>query len=248
MYHEIYAYAMATTSRRICKVVALLLLLPLFPAFRTTLDAPYALIFGLSSITVSRFTLSKEYEESIFPAGNEYTAYFEHLLNHGNKFKQRGSWYRQGEDKEQAFPHTWDRNATTALFLNAVKNVTETLRSELGHEPTYVVVVLPPMFDIDSDDAPIPSVFPWGVISRGSPGRVSGIDDTAGFAYGVEQFRNQGRTAAECPDDESVECHDDELSTTLHLIVNYEKNYLFLAMDSTYFEFISSPPIFGEFS
>lgn len=227
---------MATTSRRTCALVALLLLLSCFSTVRANSDAPYAVTFGPSSITVSRFTSSRGYEESRFPAGKEYTGYFEHvLLNHRYKVMRHGTWFHQGgEDVEEAPPDTYDGNATTALFLKALKSVSKTLNSQLGHDPTYAALVLPPFFDSTSEKAAI------SVLNKDGPYIFARLDNSACFAYGLELCRNQGRTATECQDEDSL--------TNLNLIVNYEKKYLYLALDETYSEYYTFPPIFGELS
>ncbi|KAF2658033.1 hypothetical protein K491DRAFT_756462 [Lophiostoma macrostomum CBS 122681] len=165
---------------------------------------PYALCWGTSSVTASRFTSASAFQAVTFLTSGEY----------GNLFNDALVHYDSLEAKDKI-----DVVHTTAIFREAVQVATKGLTEIDGESPTFSMLVLPSVFEryftviAHSTVLPVPE----------GPDKQDGAltshpASTAGYAYNLNRCEKAGRTPQEC---QNLDVLNDKA-----LVIDFEQEYL----------------------
>ncbi|KAF2866632.1 hypothetical protein BDV95DRAFT_611683 [Massariosphaeria phaeospora] len=232
---------MATSSSRIGArlLFGIVLLFPLTYA-NDNAQFPYALTFGSSTLTASWFTKSEGIKAIQFPVDSKYRAYFEDALaSFGKRIMRRGEWHvMAGDELVPAPPDTHNEDTAVSLFRDAAQQVSRNLSATLGFEPTYAALTLSSVFNQSSTKAATDAIFPNGMGFIHSIKSLNKVAPAACVAHRLDLCGNLGRTPAECADKDSI--------SNLILVLEYEKEYLYVDLVFVYSEYRTFPSVGHE--
>ena len=182
------------------------------------LTSPFALTFGPSSISSSRYNASGSIEIIRHPVTEEYNEYYKSAIdNFGAKNE--------------------DESSATAMFSRAIAPVTEYLTKHTGHKPDYTTLFVPSTFHYITRYAASLALF--SEYPDDWPTKMGPSHQAACQGYGFLEGRNLGRPLEDCVDEGPL---------NLILVLEYEADYLYAWIVEVEFEFGTFPQHFERFS
>ncbi|KAH7407043.1 hypothetical protein DE146DRAFT_607170 [Phaeosphaeria sp. MPI-PUGE-AT-0046c] len=172
----------------------------------TSLESRYGLSFGATTIVASRFNSSGLIELTDFPASSDYRSWYTQTVNHFGE---------SSHDIEEA-------NVTSILIAN-VEPIIEDLARQDEKAPEIATLFLPSIFDWKVRSVADDAVFSNAQYAT----RAASTRKAACYGYGFLKGDNLGRPISECNDDGP---------TSLVLLLEYEKEYLYAWLIEVEFE------------
>jgi hypothetical protein len=183
-----------------------------------SLATGYVLTFSSTTISATRYNDSGSLETFKFSTGREYQHYYSNVL--------RNLISRTSYPKDHIAYYRWTaRENEVAIFHHEAATINTTL-SQLGHSLYYAAVMLPPFFDGDTqlvaEQAFLPVSSGYGILKSASFRRI------ASGGFGFFECKHIGRQPEECNGDDGPE--------TMIFQLQYEKDYLHIALQSIAWE------------
>lgn len=124
------------------------------------------------------------------------------------------------------------------IIRDAAKDASQGLSETLGYKPEFTVLFLPSFFNMSTKNAASKAMFPNGRLSKDGPKHIGYVPSAAGYAYRLGQCDSLGLTPDEC----------ENIDSSLVLVIEYEKDYLYLHIVGVYSKWAEFPPIEKKFA
>ncbi|KAF2029127.1 hypothetical protein EK21DRAFT_68303 [Setomelanomma holmii] len=182
-----------------------------FAGTSLSLESRFAVSFSPTTIIASRFNTSVFIELSTFLAPSKYETYHRNIAH---------SYPAQSQD--------FDEVNVASIFQHAIRPVAESLTEQLGREPEYASLFLPPIFDGRTQLAASDAILRDAQYAT----RVGPSHNAVCFPYGFLEGKNLGRPLHECTEDGPE---------NLTFVLEYQKDYFYAWLVVVAFELGTYP-------